>query len=206
MQQTYPTASLLPMIVFAILSGILLPVTAFALEGTVYVTDELRLGLYADEQTTGQPFRTFASGDKLEVLERALMSVMVRSEDGAEGWVKSAFLVTKPTAKTRLAGLEREHATTVTQLASAEAARTAAGARVEELNAELETAQLGLRNLPELERQNQNLTMQMDAVGASVPRYWLAITGFGSLIIGALAGYFWLDRKVRKQFGGVRVY
>ncbi len=200
MQQTSPAA------LAALLSSIILSSTAFALEGTVYVTDELRLGLYADEQTTGQPFRTFASGDKLEVLERALMSVMVRSEDGAEGWVKSAFLLTTPTAKLRLASLEQESAAMSEELTALQAAHGVAEKRIEELAADLATAQAGLTNLPDLERQNQSLRAELEAVGTTVPRYWLAVSAFGALAIGCLAGYYWLDRRVRKQFGGVRVY
>lgn len=191
-------------------AALLLPIffsgNVFALEGTVYVTDELRLGLYADEQTTGRPFRTLASGDKLEILERALMSVMVRSEDGAEGWVKSAFLVTTPTAKLRLASLEQASTAMSDELAALQAARTAADTRIEELEAELANAQAGLTNLPALERQNQSLRTELHAIGTTVPRYWLVVAALGALVIGCLAGYYWLDRRVRKQFGGVRVY
>lgn len=190
----------------ALLLPILLPSQTLALEGTVYVTDELRLGLYADDRTTGQPLRTFASGDKLEVLERALMSVMVRSEDGAEGWVKSAFLLTEPTAKLRLAALEKDSAAVSETLTALQAAHRVAEQRIEELTAELANAQAGLTNLPELERQNQGLQAALAAVGTTVPRYWLAVSAFGALAIGCLAGYFWLDRRVRKKFGGVRVY
>ncbi|MEE8244049.1 MAG: TIGR04211 family SH3 domain-containing protein [Pseudomonadales bacterium] len=190
----------------ALLLPILLPSQTLALEGTVYVTDELRLGLYADDRTTGQPFRTFASGDKLEVLERALMSVMVRSEDGAEGWVKSAFLLTEPTAKLRLAALEKDSAAVSETLTALQAAHRVAEQRIEELTAELANAQAGLTNLPELERQNQGLQAQLAAVGTTVPRYWLAVSAFAALGIGCLAVYLWLDRRVRKKFGGVRVY
>lgn len=204
MQQTFPAA--LAALSLSIISSGLLSGNAFALEGTVYVTDELRLGLYADDRTTGQPFRTFASGDKLEVLERALMSVMVRSEDGAEGWVKSAFLLTEPTAKLRLAALEKDSAAVSETLTTLQAAHSVAEQRIEELTAELANAQAGLMNLPELERQNQGLQAQLAAVGTTVPRYWLAVSAFAALAIGCLAGYLWLDRRVRKKFGGVRVY
>ncbi len=190
----------------ALLLSISFAGTPLALEGTVYVTDELRLGLYTDEQTTGRPFRTFASGDKLEVLERALMSVMVRSEDGAEGWVKSAFLISTPTAKLRLASLEQASTAMSDQLSALQAARTVTETRIEELEADLAKAQAGLTNLPALERQNQSLRAELEAVGTTVPRYWLALSAFGALVIGCLVGYYWLDRRVRKQFGGVRVY
>ena len=45
-------------------------------------------------------------GDRLEVLERALMSVRVRTETGEEGWVKTAYLVEEEPARRRATGLE----------------------------------------------------------------------------------------------------
>ena len=66
---------------------------------TVYVTDELRLGLYAGEMTTGSPSKTLLSGAKLEVLERSMMSLQVRTEQGDIGWVKSGYTVSVEPAR-----------------------------------------------------------------------------------------------------------
>ncbi|MCB1685745.1 MAG: hypothetical protein KDI31_14720, partial [Pseudomonadales bacterium] len=46
----------------------------------LYVTDELRLGLYDNEKAEGRQFKTLLSGARLEVLDRALMTVRVRTE------------------------------------------------------------------------------------------------------------------------------
>ena len=53
-----------------------------AADDVVYVTDELRLGLFDGEGTTGRPARMLTSGNKLQILERALRSIRVRTEDG----------------------------------------------------------------------------------------------------------------------------
>jgi hypothetical protein len=47
---------------------------------------------------------------------------------------------------------------------------------------------------------------ELAASGSRIPSYWAAIVGVVCLIGGFVAGYFWLDRRVRRQFGGVRVY
>ncbi len=64
-----------------------------------YVTDELRLGLYEGEQTRGRPFKAPVSGDALEVLERARVSIRVRTPANDEGWVKTAYVVTEEPAR-----------------------------------------------------------------------------------------------------------
>ena len=75
----------------------LLPIVAAA--ETAYVTDNLKLGLYEAEDTSGRAFRTLDSGQSMEVLIRAVNYANVRLPDGAEGWVKSAYLVDDKPAK-----------------------------------------------------------------------------------------------------------
>jgi SH3 domain protein len=132
----------------------LLPMIATAAEKTVYVTDELRLGLYDGEQTTGRPFQTLLSGAKLDVLERALMTVRVRTEDGVEGWVKTAYLVDTEPARRRVAALERDNAKMSDDLDATRTAEAAKTGRIESLEADLSAAQLGISDLPELQETN----------------------------------------------------
>jgi hypothetical protein len=184
----------------------LLPVVALAAEETVYITDELRLGLYDGEQTTGRPFQTLISGAKLEVLERALMTVRVRTEDGVEGWVKTAYLVPEEPARRRVEAVERENAAMMGQL---DALRTAEGVNAKKiagLETELANARQSISALPELEQRNTELRATLDAAGSNVAMHWLIAATIAAFIVGALIGYLWLDRRVRRQFGGLRVY
>ncbi len=103
---------------------------------TVYVTDELRLGLYPGEMTTGSPSKTLLSGAKLEVLERSMMSLQVRTEQGDIGWVKSGYTVSAEPARRRIITLAADNARMETALSAADKAREAASDRVEELEAE----------------------------------------------------------------------
>jgi hypothetical protein len=99
------------------------------------------------------------SGAQLDVLERALMSVRVRSEDG-----------------------------------------------VEVLEADLAEAKQNIARLPELESQNIELLSALNTVGTSVAMRWLVLAAIAAFAAGCLAGYKWLDRRVRRQFGGLKVY
>jgi SH3 domain protein len=179
---------------------------ATAAEETVYVTDELRLGLYDGEQTTGRPFQTLLSGAKLSVLERALMTVRVRTEDGVEGWVKTAYLVDAEPARRRVEALELDNARMTGQLDSVRNADTAKAGRIESLETDLAEAQQNIAELPELQQRNAELRSALDAKGISVPIRWLIVAGIAAFAGGCLAGYLWLDRRVRRQFGGLKVY
>jgi SH3 domain protein len=187
-----------------LLAATLAPLQAGA--ETVYVTDELRLGLYDNEMATGRQFKTLVSGAALEVLEKSLMTIRVRTEEGDEGWVKTAYIVTEEPGRRRAAGLAVENEKLQATIEASSAELLAAQARISNLETELADAQAGIEELPELRNTNAELEAQLASVDAMVARHWLLIAALAMLIIGFGAGYYWLDRRVRKQFGGVRVY
>ena len=173
---------------------------------TIYVTDELRLGLYSDEQTSGRPTRNLISGDALEVLERSLMSVQVRTEDGDVGWVKTAYVVDIEPGRRRAARLDAEIAGLRSQLDELSTTAQAREDRISELETQLDEATSGISELPGLKEDNAELRAELAASGSRIASYWAIIIGVACVIGGFVVGYFWLDRRVRKQFGGVRVY
>lgn len=193
------------------LSALTMLLYASALAGAaeadvVYVTDELRLGLYSSEDTSGRAVKTLISGTRLEILERSLMSIRVRTEDGDQGWVKTAFVVDKEPARRRLARIEAEHAGSAAALAARAAEIDALSERIETLSASLAEAEQGIGELPVLRTENETLRAALAARGFRVPLPWLAAAVVAALVIGALAGYGWLDRRVRRQFGGLKIY
>ncbi|MEZ5552984.1 MAG: TIGR04211 family SH3 domain-containing protein [Pseudomonadales bacterium] len=172
----------------------------------LYVTDELRLGLYDNEKAEGRQFKTLLSGARLEVLDRALMTVRVRTEEGDEGWVKLAYLVEEEPGRRRAATLEKAQEKLQTELASVKAALARATADSDAIESELRDLQERSARVPELEAENIRLREALARYADSVPWLWLFIAAGITFVLGCLAGYWWLDRRVRKQFGGVRVY
>jgi len=173
---------------------------------TVYVTDELRLGMYDNEQTNGRPFKSLVSGDRLEVLERSLMSIRVRTDDGEEGWVKTAYVVTREPARRRVAGLEKANGDLEQANAELTAKLGTAEASIGTLESELESLESEVEELPALKDSHAALQAEVASRALRVPVLWVLIAVAVALTLGTAGGYYWLDRKVRSHFGGIRPY
>ena len=186
--------------------GCTAPFAAAGDADVVYVTDELRLGLYRTEETSGRSLKTLVSGARLEVLERSLMSIRVRTEEGDLGWVKTAFVVDKEPARRRLARAEALQEETAAMLATREAEVSELQARLTEQRTALAKAEQGIEDLPALRAENEALQATLSASGVRVPLLWLLVAVGIAFATGIFAGYRWLDRRVRKQFGGLKIY
>jgi SH3 domain protein len=191
----------------ACLCLLILPTLARAADAdVVYVTDELRLGLYRTEETSGRTIKTLISGARLTVLERSLMSIQVRTEEGDEGWVKTAYIVETEPARARLARIEAAAEETEARLAAAEEALDASRTQAGQLADELAAAERGITELPALRAENATLKEALAEGGLRVPLHWFIGATLVCLFIGALIGYWLLDRRVRSRFGGLRPY
>ena len=106
---------------------------------TAYVSDELVLGVYSEENNQGQRLATLHSGASVETLAQSGDFTQVRLSDGTTGWVKSAFLTTNEPAVVRVKRLQEEldHSRATTPALAEAAARS----EVERLKRELAAKQ-----------------------------------------------------------------
>jgi hypothetical protein len=178
---------------------------------TAYVSDELVLGVYSEENNQGQRLATLHSGTSLETLAQSGDFTQVRLSDGTTGWVKTAFLTPLEPAVVRVKHLEEElDRIRATTPALAEAA---ARSEVERLKQELAARQ------SELAAARGGGTSQaapaqpapgpLAAIEAPAGTLWQVIAGI-ALVIGLACG-FWLGyatlaRRVKNKFGGIKVY
>jgi len=178
---------------------------------TAYVSDELVLGVYAEQNSQGQRLATLHSGTSVETLAQTGDFTQVRLSDGTTGWVKSAFLTANEPAVVRVKQLQEElDRSRATTPALAEAA---ARREVERLTSELAAKQgeldaaraVGVGPVTASPAAFGPLAAMQAAVG---PR-WPLIAGIGvavGLAVGFWLGYATLARRVREKFGGIKVY
>ena len=178
---------------------------------TAYVSDELVLGVYAEQNSQGQRLATLHSGTSVETLAQNGDFTQVRLKDGTTGWVKSAFLTTSEPAVVRVKQLEEEldrRQATTPALAEAAARR-----EVERLKSELAAKQGEL----DAARASGSAPViasppaagPLAAIQAAAAPRWPVIAGISvavGLALGFWLGYATLARRVRDKFGGIKVY
>jgi SH3 domain protein len=203
----------------------LMIVSAAASAATAYVSDELVLNVYAEENNQGQRLATLHSGASVATLSVSGEFTQVRLADGTTGWVKSAFLTAKEPASFRVKQLEEElDRTRATTPALAEAA---ARSQVDRLTRELAlkqaqldavqpgaaqpgAAQLDAAQLDASRAAPGTTRATADPTNATPSRQTLIGVFCGGLLstlaVGFWLGYATLARRVRRKFGGIRVY
>jgi len=190
--------------------GLLGLIPLSALGETVYVTDNLRLGLYEAEDTSGRPMRMLNSGQAMDILSRDRNYANVRLPDATEGWVKSAYLVEEKPAKLIVAELTAERDSLLTELEEINQTFAAPAATIEALRSDVLSFETQLAQSNDrantLEEENASIRGLKEQYKGSLPLSWVAIATAVCLIAGILAGMWWVDRQSRKRHGGIRIY
>jgi hypothetical protein len=188
-------------------SAVALLMVRVAAADTAYVSDELILGVFAEENNQGQRLATLHSGASVETLSSNGDFTQVRLGDGITGWVKSAYLTSKEPATVRLKHLEEEldqaRATTPAL------AQAATRSELESLRRQLELKQAQLDALHTVPSTSGSGTAAAPAAAdaGALPGWWPAAGGLlAGLAVGFGSGYAMLARRVRQKFGGIKVY
>jgi SH3-like domain-containing protein len=188
-----------------------------AAAATAYVSDELVLGLYTEQNSQGQRLATLHSGASVDTLAVSGEFTQVRLRDGTVGWVKSAYLTTREPATARVKQLEEElDRRRATTPALAEAA---ARSEVEQLKRELaitQSARDDAQRAPAAPAAASGLATPSGASPGGATAGISAATAvqlwtWGLSIPLALACGFWLGyaalaRRIKHKFGGLKVY
>jgi hypothetical protein len=191
---------------------VLMLVAANVTAATAYVSDELVLGVYAEQNNQGQRLATLHSGANVETLSVSGDFTEVRLNDGTRGWVKTAYLTTQEPATVRVKQLEEElDRRRATTPALAEAA---ARSEVEQLKRELASKQSELddaRGAAPVPAAATGLATPGGPVAGISAAAWARAWGWGVALLLALAGGFWLGyatlaRRIKHKFGGIKVY
>lgn len=194
--------------VIALLAGLACGVTLG--QEVVWVTDSLQLGLHRAQDTSDAAFQNLVSGTRLEVLERSGAYAHVRTPDGQDGWVRSAFIVSDPPARFRVAEMDAELEALRIELARTRAARISAEEETARLRRQVagynESLGSTQTTLSRLRGENELYEERLERYRRSVPLH-LAVAGLLVAGVGGFAGgLWWLDARIRRRHGGFRIY
>ena len=179
---------------------------------TAYVSDDLVLGVYAEKNQLGPRLTTLHSGAVVDALGTSGEFTQVQLADGTSGWVKSSFLITHKPATLRVKELEDELSRA--RATTPELAEAAARSELEQLKGQLAAAQSELSSAREAAAAATAIPAAPAAdspalrhVGQFLHLPW--VTGLGfllALVLGYFLGYGVLARRLKKKFGGIKVY
>jgi hypothetical protein len=212
------------------LAAATLPLSSLAQEAAApaperrYVSDKLVLNVYAEQDQGGERVATIQTGDSVEELERVGSQVRVRLEDGREGWVGANYLTSDAPAAVRLRELERDQKVpapaapvpdkkAVEEIARLKKENAALQGQVGELQSRVtalgamasEGAPAETSGEPEV--MDEEPVEQPIVVTTGGPAWWIwsiAIVLTGAL--GYASGYQTLARRLRRKFGGLKIY
>lgn len=181
----------------------------------LFVSDKLVLNVYSEPEQAGSRVATIETGDAVDEIERGDSFVRIRLSDGREGWVGSNYLTNDAPAVVQLRDLQRQ------QKGASQAVDKKAADEIARLKKENESLQVQAKELKAAAAAAPAVADDGVLEGASPgPRQLAAVapaSGGGSIWVWSLivalaaglaytAGYQTLARRIRKKFGGLRVY
>jgi len=193
-----------------LLIGVLALLPMVAAAETAYITDNLRLGLHRAPDTSDRAFRMLDSGQALEIISRDRNYANVRLPDGAQGYVKAAYLVADKPAKLIVAETVAERDALLAELEETKRSFAVPAATIKglkdqaaELVSKLDSAETEIADLKD---ENASIQGLKERYKGSLPLSWVAAAIGVCLIGGFLLGLWWVDRSSRKRHGGIRIY
>jgi len=120
------------------LFGIFCLLTAIAHAETVYVIDELNIGLHEDRTIDSPIIKLVPSGTSLSVIERDNDLIHVQEGGGTKGWINSKYVVMEKPGKSRITELEKSNETLKQEIAQLKTTTTAVPSNATEAQKELE--------------------------------------------------------------------
>jgi hypothetical protein len=159
---------------------------------TLYVVDQLIVSVSSTADEGGERIASLRSGDSVEVLDRHNAYSHVRLSSGTQGWVKTSYLSAALPLHEQLA---------------------AQGAELEKLHAEVSrlqsaanTPRAPLPVAPPLAVDPPAASAEHSALFSRPLWQWALLCCLVGLAGGFALGWRMLDRRIRRKYGGLRIY
>ena len=183
----------------------LLGLSATLAAKTLYVVDEIRVGLREEANSTSKIVGVADTGTALDVLDTQGSYILVKTESGKQGWIHKNYTLEELPAKLRIdaviaAGekLKGEIGELKQTIAQLDTSRDSLMGEKNALQTQLQTREADIAQLRE-----QLATYTGEA--GNMPPLWLILVGAAVLLfaVGMLLGYNMYKRKVAQRLGGL---
>jgi Bacterial SH3 domain len=169
---------------------------------TRYVIEQLAVNVNSAADGSGTRVATIKSGDKVELLESAGEAAHIRLANGRDGWVRASYLAEAEPLRVQLAARSAEVVSLRQQLQALSAARAPAGAAPPAAASPAG----GAAPAPAAGPGSEQAVPEDSGEPPGAPWGWLIGTALISLGVGFAAGWLVLDARVRRRYGGLRIY
>jgi hypothetical protein len=160
---------------------------------TEYVVEQLVVTVNSAADGSGERVASIRSGEPVEVLERQGDAVHVRLAGGRDGWVGARYLSAAPPLHAQLAERDARLASLTQQLAQARA----------DLKAARSAAAGGQAAAPAAAAEDATDSETQAGHGGLARRIGALLL---SVSAGFALGWYVLDRRIRRRYGGLRIY
>jgi hypothetical protein len=170
---------------------------------TTYVIEQLVVGVTSAADAESERVGQVKSGDKLEVIEREGDEAHVKLSNGKDGWIKSSYLTNDPPLQARLS----ERTAEVNKLEQEGNRLKQDVSRLEGELAAARAARSATSDAPPPPAPIHDTVFLREPERQSVIA-WPLLLGVGALmlLVGFVAGWRTLDRRIRRKYGGLKIY
>jgi hypothetical protein len=188
---------------------------------TLYVIEQLVVSITSAPDNTGERIASIHSGDRVEVLDRQGDEVHVHLANGTEGWIKASYLSSDQPLKLRLTErtAEVEKLKQDASRLEAELAATRLAPRGKPSGAPANTssdpppskatstATPGVESpVADPATHDPSFFMTPPERPARPIWHWVLGSSVVALGLGFALGWQMLDRRIRRKYGGLRIY
>ena len=181
----------------------------------LFVSDKLVLNVYSEQDQAGSRVATIETGDAVDELARDQGFVHIRLQDGREGWVGANYLTSDAPAAVQLRELQRQQKST-TQATDKKSADEIARLKKESeaLQAQVKQLKAAAAAAPAMADDGvlegaspapQQLAEVASPAAGGTAWIWSLVVALTAGLAYA-AGFQTLARRIRKKFGGLRIY
>lgn len=186
---------------------VMVALAVFSLAGpvcaeTVYINDQLRVGIRPEPNIDSAPLAVVSTGDKLELMDKTSGYVKVRTAEGVEGWVKDIYTTLQVPAILQLEELTRSSGGTTQkikelkeQVGAMQNANHALSSELEKIKNEKEQMQIQLIDLKNGRPQSDWLFWLYGVLGVLL-----------FIVLSFFSGMYWFRHLAMKRLGGLRIY